>query len=524
METGAASGLIRLACSVLILFCTALTARAEQLSVIVTPVPVFNEIGPDGELSGYTVDLIRGMLAEAGVDANFRPEPLARMLADLKTHPQQVGASVVRTPEREEQYYWITPVTAIPNHVYVKAGSQLTASGITSLSALSDAAVRRHDYRHTLLEKAGVGDIISVNSWEQAIELLLADRVSALLYSSVGLRLVCQRAHLDCSSLESVYTEGTVVSYVVLPKVPENAGLAETLTAAAGRFKASTEFASLSEQVNQQLARSGLSGVTDNGVLSITDDGTIPRSEHLWVLGELSGDFAKLNSINEMVGYNADLVRAILVEANISAPVFAVPWQRMLRETLHKPNVLSFAVARTAEREDLFHWITPITRNTYGLFGLGVSSGSGIDDIPADKIIGTLKHDFRSDIASAADLATLEYGSWGETVDALYQHDIDLIFSSPWSLGLGCRQIQSSCRDISMDFPYQEVTTWLVLSKSGTSMAMVEKLTAAARKVKSDEKYKQWAEHWVSDINLRNNADFSVRDGIIYLYRNEQPE
>jgi len=524
METGAVSGLSRFACCVLICCCTVLNARADAISVIVTPVPVFNEVNANGELSGYTVDLIRGMLEEAELEGQIRPEPLARMLTDLKNNPAQLGASLVRTPEREDQYYWISPVTAIPNHVYVKANSQLAETGITSLSELSGVAVRRNDYRHTLLEQAEVADILAVNSWEQAIELLLADRVNALLYSSAGLRLMCEKAHMDCSELNPIYTRSTVVSYIVLPKVPENAELANLLSVAAAKFKSQQQFEALTEKVNQQLATSGLSGQLENGVLFVVDNGEAPKNEHLWVLGELSGDFAKLNSINEMVGYNADLVRRVLGEANISASVLAVPWQRLLRETLHKPNVLSFAVARTAEREERFHWITPITRNTYGLFGLGESAGAGIDQIPKGKIVGTLKHDFRAEIAAAANLPTLEYDSWGATISALYNDDVDFVFTSPWSLRAGCRQVQSSCQDISMDYPYQEVTTWLVLSKPGTSMALVEKLKAAAKKVKSEDKYVQWAERWVSDINMRNNTAFSVRDGIIYLYSNEQLE
>ena len=171
------------------------------------------------------------------------------MLTDLKNNPAQLGASLVRTPEREDQYYWISPVTAIPNHVYVKANSQLAETGITSLSELSGVAVRRNDYRHTLLEQAEVADILAVNSWEQAIELLLADRVNALLYSSAGLRLMCEKAHMDCSELNPIYTRSTVVSYIVLPKVPENAELANVLSAAAAKFKSQQQFEALTEKL-----------------------------------------------------------------------------------------------------------------------------------------------------------------------------------------------------------------------------------------------------------------------------------
>ena len=518
MEAGAVSFLRWLTGGLSLLASVLFSVNAEPLSVIVSPVPVFSEETQDGELRGYTVSLIRGVLSEAGLEDSIRPEPFARMLADLKKNPNQLGASVVRTPQRESQYHWIMPVTATPNQLYIKKESVFARSGVSSLNQLSSIAVMRDDYRHELLRQANVSGVLAVNSWEQAIGTLLRDRVEGVLFSSAGVRLVCAQALMDCDELIPAYTTGTPVSYLVLPKTEGSEALALALTQAAERFRQTPAFRQLADEVQDKLTAFGLIARTDDGVLYLSDSRSIDKAEHIWVLGELSGDFAKLNSRQELVGYNADLVRALLLEADVDAPLLAVPWQRLIRESLQKPNVLAFTVARTPEREELFHWITPVTRNSYGLFGLDDETWETIDDIPKAKVTGTIKRDFRSDIARKAGLPVVEFDSWREVVDALHQGDIDLAFASPGAMDHGCRQSAAGCKNIQLATRHSDVTTWVVLSKSGTDPALVEKFTEAASRLKQSEKYLQWAERWARDINRRSNTRYSVRDGIMYLY------
>lgn len=56
-------------------------------------------------------------------------------------------------------------------------------------------------------------------------------------------------------------------------------------------------------------------------------------------------------------GIAIELIRKLMSEVNIDAPIEVYPWARAYKLALEKPNVLIFSIARTKDRENLFHWV-----------------------------------------------------------------------------------------------------------------------------------------------------------------------
>jgi hypothetical protein len=78
--------------------------------------------------------------------------------------------------------------------------------------------------------------------------------------------------------------------------------------------------------------------------------------------------------------------------------------------------------------------------------------------------------------------------------------------------------IEEPGTDISSVFQFQLATTYLAVSKQGTSQQLVEKLTSAAVEFKQTTQYKMMVEGWLMEFKQRNMANIHEQDGIIKLW------
>ena len=70
----------------------------------------------------------------------------------------------------------------------------------------------------------------------------------------------------------------------------------------------------------------------------------------------------------ENKGFCTDIVAAVLKKAGLSARIRTYPWSRAYETALRKKNTLIYTIARTPERENLFHWIGVIVSGKTYLF------------------------------------------------------------------------------------------------------------------------------------------------------------
>lgn len=72
----------------------------------------------------------------------------------------------------------------------------------------------------------------------------------------------------------------------------------------------------------------------------------------------------------KVTGFSTDIVRAVMKEAGIDAPIQVMPWARAYDRALSVPNVLIYSIARTPEREALFEWVGPIAPTNWYIYSL----------------------------------------------------------------------------------------------------------------------------------------------------------
>ncbi len=69
-------------------------------------------------------------------------------------------------------------------------------------------------------------------------------------------------------------------------------------------------------------------------------------------------------------GFCTEIVQAILQDLNFQGTIKTYPWARSYQMALKQKNTLIYTIARTPERENLFHWVGVIISGKTYLFSL----------------------------------------------------------------------------------------------------------------------------------------------------------
>lgn len=121
-------------------------AAEPKLTVLTEELPPYN-MTVDGTLTGMSTEVVRAVLDEAGVEANFQSLPWARAY-DIALNTENILIySIARTPRREGLFRWIGAVAPTQWHLFSLPGRTF------DLKSLDDA--RRYQIATV---KADVGE------------------------------------------------------------------------------------------------------------------------------------------------------------------------------------------------------------------------------------------------------------------------------------------------------------------------------------------------------------------------------
>ncbi|WP_421132710.1 substrate-binding periplasmic protein [Alteromonas sp. A079] len=358
---------------------------------------------------------------------------------NMTSSTADVVSVVVRTPQNENDYYWITPLIALPCDDDVQT---------CSMSPSKDGLSMR------------------------------------LLYAAMSKNTDLQDS---AEALSQVAT-----TYKMSEAFKEN--------------KQSFDARSVKESVTFKFGILGL-GVNLNADMS-----------DLWVISDLVPLFSELTERGELKGIAADFVKDLLDDVGMSSTILFAPWLRIAKEAENKPNVLVFSIVKTPERDQIFHWISPISRNLHGIFGINGARYDDINAIEKDKYIGVLTNDYRYEAAKNAKLRVNSYNSWQEVVSALLDGEVDFIFASQGAIDFGCSGTEKQCKAVKLVAPYRTTTAYLALSKQDTSLLVVERLKLASAKIKQDTAFKQKLEEWSRSVYSQHQVVHHIEDGVVHLW------
>ena len=98
---------------------------------------------------------------------------------------------------------------------------------------------------------------------------------------------------------------------------------------------------------------------------------------------------------------------------------------------------------------------------------------------------------------------------------ALESGRADYLFFSDGGMDIICDDLGDKCNSITKRFTYQNATTYLAVSKKGTTPELVEKLIAASTTFKLSNQYKHLTEKWLADYATRTSLSLTEDEGVI---------
>lgn len=195
----------------------------------------------------------------------------------------------------------------------------------------------------------------------------------------------------------------------------------------------------------------------------------------------------------KVLGYGTELVKAVLEYSDIDYKIETVPWIRAVQAIDTQENVLVYAMTRTNEREDKYHWIGEIAPIEYRLFGLR----KNITQLPASLEqakslrIGVVREDVTKDYLQSQGFLNLVSVNDPERNLAMLQRGrIDLFPFSANSISLFLEKNNFDPRDLVSTISLDEISTglYMVLGKH-SSPEMVEKLRNSYRAIVENGTY-----------------------------------
>ena len=495
---------------------------ARVLTIYTSPTPVLSETSSTSNSPGLAVELVREIVTRAGFEYRLINQPGARTLRDTQHKALALSGLIARTPAREDAFYWITPVIENQVVLYAHKNSMLTSTAPDISKDFNTIAVVRDDFRAQQARSLNPESVVELNNWQQAISAVLKGRIQSVLYSPAGLAIQCQRHNLACEDLVPVAQLPSYYLYLAMARVPQNAPLLPKLKQAAEDYKSTPAYQQLMYRAKVAFAQNGVTSVISDKLLTLGDvQISVQGTPNLWVLADQLPYFVQSQGNQQLSGYTVELVRQILQQAGVEAPILLTPWPRILREMQFKPNVMTVAMARTPQREQQYHWITPVTRTQHALFGLPDSNTpviSQLSQVPEQATVAVREGDFRAAALQELGIGVRTYSSWEDAVQAVIDKQATFVYSSRPRLAVLCQKISDLCNRLQLKVPASVVTTYIAVSKNNSDPALVARLKQAAVQVKQSAQFQQHAARWRKQMTLLHNVPVHIEQGVVNLW------
>ena len=193
---------------------------------------------------------------------------------------------------------------------------------------------------------------------------------------------------------------------------------------------------------------------------------------------------------NTIVGPATALVKRVLTEAKVPYSIAMQPWARTYNTALHKPNILIYSIVRTAEREKLFHWIGPVIKVNYFLYGLEqvkINANTPLNELNKYRIAAVRQTASALFFAEHKIKSVRLIGDANQAIKMLLNNRVDLIPGIKGIFEKNCQRQHFRCEQIKPLYKLEKPSTefYLALSKK-TDKALVKKIKQAYQTIAVD--------------------------------------
>lgn len=297
------------------------------------------------ELTGHAVELVRALRSETGTRGAIEIMEWSEAYRDAQHGSNTVLFSTVLTPERKEHFQWVGPTAVLHTGLYALADSDIAINTLDQARDAASIATVTDYYSDQLLAAEGDFDnVVRFADELEATRALLDGRVELMVADNTSLPEVLEQLDSDISAVRRVFAVSTDLTYLAFsPDIP--ADTVERWQEALDAMKSDGRFADLYQR--------WLPAETPPGRFYLVTEEYPPIT---------------FMHDGQVSGFVTDIVREVASELGVDDRVQLTSWQNAYQMALLHPNVVLFSAERTDSREQLFHWVGPVGRNTAMLY------------------------------------------------------------------------------------------------------------------------------------------------------------
>lgn len=198
---------------------TAMEVLAVQnLTIYCEDEPPNQFVGPDGGITGMTVDISTEIKRRIGNQDPIQMVPWARGYDAALKLPNTVLFTVSRSAERNSLFNWVGPVHELCFSFYAKADSRIQIRSLEDAQKLNRVGVYINDIRDTVLTQAGFKNLDRANNNLQNFRKLMAGRIDVYASAPEAIEAEARKAGFKASAVKRLYTFMRAQDYIVLSK------------------------------------------------------------------------------------------------------------------------------------------------------------------------------------------------------------------------------------------------------------------------------------------------------------------
>ncbi|CAE6892904.1 ABC transporter substrate-binding protein [Pseudomonas sp. BMW13] len=180
-----------LSCVCLAMLCSPALAELQLLTEDTPPMSFMR----DGEVSGFSVEVVRALLARTGDSGKIELMPWTRAFYLAQQQADIALFSTVRTPEREGKFLWVGPIVVGTTSFYSLRSRNLVIDDLQQAAASGPLALPKQWYTFETLSARGFDNLYGVSTPKQMMTMLKHGRVK--LIATEDLTLAGELATVD---------------------------------------------------------------------------------------------------------------------------------------------------------------------------------------------------------------------------------------------------------------------------------------------------------------------------------------
>lgn len=163
-------------CFALLALCAPVAAELRLLTEEAPPMSFIR----DGEPSGFSVEVVRALLARTGDSGKIEVLPWTRAFHLAQQAADTALFSTVRTPVREDRFHWVGPIVVGTTSFYSLKSRHLVIDTLQQAAASGPLALPKQWYTYETLSVQGFSNLYGVSSSKQMVTMLKHGRVKLI--------------------------------------------------------------------------------------------------------------------------------------------------------------------------------------------------------------------------------------------------------------------------------------------------------------------------------------------------------